>query len=295
MSKRLLILLICIILVGCSSQVPKFNQTASFSMLTKQCELGPRYPGSEGIELCRNLIINELKKYGAEIELQNFTSTINDKIYPGQNIIASFYPRMSRRILLAAHYDTRPWADKDPNEANHDKPIIGANDAASGVAVLLEIARILSSVQPEQFGIDLVFFDQEDMGNYGDDKTWCLGSTYYSENFNEEKPEKAIVVDMVGDKDLEINIEYISYHNSPNLVNEIWDTANELEFSEFKVKIVNKIYDDHVPLIKHGFNAIDIIDFDYSHWHALEDTEDKCSPRSLKIVGQTLLEVIYGE
>ena len=293
MNKLLLFLLISFVLFSCAEGVPEFDSTRSFQLLEDQCKLGHRYPGSDEIQLCRDLIINELTKCGANIEQQHFTVIIGQEEIAGVNILASFYPRMSRRILLGAHYDTRPWADRDADESNHNKPIIGANDAASGVAVLLEIANILANEQPEQFGIDLVFFDLEDMGEYGKNETWCLGSSYFAENFNGDFPEKAIVVDMIGDKDLLIDMEYFSYHNSPELVNEIWDVASSLNFDEFQPKITNRIYDDHYPLIVAGFEAIDIIDFDYPYWHTLEDTPDKCSPHSLYVVGQTLLTVIY--
>lgn len=295
MNRFIFVFLLSILIISCQNSIPEFSSEESFTFLEKQCELGPRYPGSDEIELCRNYIIDELKKSGAEIQKQEFISIIKEQEYQGVNIIASFYPRMSRRILLGAHYDTRPWADKEEDTSLHNEPIIGANDAASGVAVLLEIASIISDKQPGQFGIDMVFFDLEDMGEYGNNTTWCLGSSYFAENFTGEKPEKAIVVDMIGDSDLQIEMEYFSYHNSPDLVNEVWNTAKELGFSEFKSKITNMIYDDHYPLICAGFNAIDIIDFDYPVWHTLGDTPDKCSPNSLYVVGQTLLTIIYNE
>jgi len=293
MYKLVSIAFIFLFLISCADGTLQFNSTRSFQFLVDQCQLGPRYPGSDEIQLCRDLIVNELTRNGAKIELQNFVEIVQGEEISGVNIIASFYPRMSRRILLGAHYDTRPWADKDADEKAHNTPIIGANDAASGVAVLLEIANILANRQPEQFGVDLVFFDLEDMGEYGNNDSWCLGSTYFASNFSGEFPEKAIVVDMIGDKDLQIDMEYFSYHNSPELVNEIWNVAKELNFSEFRPKITNRIYDDHYPLIVAGFEAIDIIDFDYPHWHTLQDTPDKCAPQSLYVVGQTLLTVIY--
>ncbi len=295
MIKNIFIVSFILIILGCSYDIPIFDGNRAFSLLEKQCELGERYPGSAEIVLCRELIINAIVEYGGEIEIQKFPAKIEGQSYIGENIIAHFYPQMSRRILLGAHYDTRPWADKDSIFSNHKTPIIGANDAASGVAVLLEIARIISENPPTQFGIDLVFFDLEDMGSYGNNESWCLGSSYFAENFADKKPEKAIIVDMIGDADLEIDIEYFSYHNSPNLVNEIWNAAKNLGFSEFKFKIGAGIYDDHFPLIKNGFNAIDIIDFEYKFWHTLDDTSDKCSPHSLYVVGQTLLQIIYQE
>jgi len=280
---------------SCAQNYPVFDENSAFIHLEKQCKLGVRYPGSDGIELCRDYIINELTKCNAEIELQNFTVTINEEEIDGVNIIASFYPQMSRRILLGAHYDTRPWADKEEDISLHNTPILGANDAASGVAVLLELAKMISAQQPQQFGIDMVFFDLEDMGSYGTNESWCLGSSYFADNFTKTKPEKAIVIDMIGDADLSINMEYFSYHNSPNLVKEVWEIADQLGYNEFKHKIVNRIYDDHYPLIAIGINAIVIIDFEYPVWHTLEDTPDKCSPHSLGIVGQTMVNLIYQE
>lgn len=293
MGKLLIFCIFSFILFSCAKAVPKFNPDRAFQYLTEQCDLGPRYPGSDGILLVRDYIINNLLTNGAEIEEQTFSVEIGTQDYTGVNIIASFYPRLSRRILLGAHYDTRPWADKDADENNHDQPIIGANDAASGVSVLLEIAAILAENQPPQYGVDMIFFDLEDMGEYGRNETWCLGSDYYAEKFSGRFPEKAIIVDMIGDRDLNIDMEYFSYHNSPELVKEIWDYAAELNFKEFRPRITHRIYDDHYPLIQAGFNAIVIIDFDYPYWHTMQDTPDKCSPNSLYVVGQTLLELLY--
>ncbi|MCF7813751.1 MAG: M28 family peptidase [Candidatus Cloacimonetes bacterium] len=295
MFRLMIIILVVFTISACGSKVPVFDQENAFEILQQQCDLGPRYPGSAEIELCRDLIINKLSSTSALVEEQPFETTQLDSVMQGVNIIARFYPRLSRRILLAAHYDTRPWADKEEDPSLHKQPISGANDAASGVAVLLELGRIFDQYPPQQFGIDLVFFDLEDMGRYNNNETWCLGSTYFAENYKDEFPEKAIVVDMIGDADLVIDMEYLSYHNSPLLVKEVWETAQDLGFSEFQTRITKRIYDDHVPLLKAGFKAIVIIDFEYPYWHTLEDTPDKCSPSSLYVVGQTLLELIYQE
>ncbi|MBT4575161.1 MAG: M28 family peptidase [Candidatus Cloacimonetes bacterium] len=295
MNKLIFVLFLIFVISSCAENYPVFDENNAFTHLEKQCELGVRYPGSDGIELCRNFIIDELTKYNAEIELQNFTVTINKEEIDGVNILASFYPQMSRRILLGTHYDTRPWADKEEDISLHNTPILGANDAASGVAVLLELAKMVSTRQPQQFGIDMVFFDLEDMGSYGANESWCLGSSFFADNYTKPKPEKAIIIDMIGDADLSINMEYFSYHNSPNLVKEVWEIADQLGYNEFKPKIVNRIYDDHYPLIAIGINAIVVIDFEYPVWHPLEDTPDKCSPRSLGIVGQTMVNLIYQE
>ncbi|OQX70659.1 MAG: hypothetical protein B6D62_03945 [Candidatus Cloacimonas sp. 4484_275] len=293
--KKIILFFILLSLFACSKSVPKFNGEEAFSFLQKQCDLGPRYPGSEEIVLCRNLIKSILSENNAEVEEQKFTAEIDGKEFEGVNIIGKMYPEMSRRILLGAHYDTRPWADKEEDENLRDKPILGANDGASGVAVLLELAAILSRNEPQIFGVDLVFFDLEDMGTYSVKGSWSLGANYFVNHFSGIKPEKVIIVDMIGDKDLNIKIEYFSYHNSPTLVNEVWNIAKKLDFPEFKTKIEKAIEDDHIPFIHAGFDAIDIIDFDYPYWHTLQDTPDKCSAHSLYVVGQTLTNLIYRE
>lgn len=292
MKKYLILLSVILIFMGCQAY-PDFQSDRAYQYLIKQTEFGPRVPNSNEIELCREFIIQTLEENGAEILTQEFEVTISDSLYEGINIIGRFYPRQPRRILLAAHYDTRPWADKDSNPENHNLPISGANDAASGVAVLLEIANLLNEQQPPEYGIDLVFFDLEDMGSYGSDDNWCHGSRYFANNFPIKKPEKAILLDMVADKDLNIEIERFSYHDSPALVNEVWDIAEDLGIENFKRKIGLPIYDDHVPLLEIGINIIDIIDFDYPYWHTIEDTYDKCSAESLGSVGKVITKLVY--
>jgi Peptidase family M28 len=289
----LLIFILGVMLMSCTQQVPQFNGENAYKMLVEQCDLGPRPPGSAEIELCRDYIIDKLHEYGAEVKLQKFKAEVQGMEFDGVNITGSFYPRLSRRILLGAHYDTRPWADRDSLEANHSQPVLGANDGASGVAVLLEIGRILANEMPAEYGIDLVFFDMEDMGSYEEDDTWCVGSEYFAQNWEGEKPEKSIVIDMVGDIDLRIPIEYHSYHNSPLLVRQVWDIAWQLGVKEFETRIDNAVRDDHYSLIKAGFEAIDIIDFEYEWWHTVHDTPDKCSAVSLQAVGQVVVNLIY--
>lgn len=296
--KNISLLLTCtlaIILVSCSDSIPEYSGDRALQLLEQQCSFGPRNPGSEGIILCRDFIKSQLIKNGAQIEEQIFESKINGKTYNGVNIIAHFYPRMGRRILFGAHYDTRPWADKETDISLHTQPIMGANDAASGVALLLELSSVLAKHQPSQFGVDMVFFDLEDMGDYGNNATWAIGSTYFANNYKYKDYEKAIVVDMIGDSNLSIEIEYFSYHNSPQLLNEVWEIAKEEGIQEFKHTISNAIYDDHYPLIAAGYNAIDIIDFDYQYWHTLDDTPDKCSAISLQKVGHVITKLIYRE
>lgn len=289
----LLLILCLMLLTSCGNKIPQFDGKTAYGYLEEQCALGARPPGSEELQLCREYIKSRLSSAGAGIRDQEFIVEAAGKEIKGVNIIAEFYPQMSRRILLGAHYDTRPWSDKDEDQANHAEPVLGANDGASGVAVLLEIARLLGKSMPPEMGVDMVFFDLEDSGQYQDSDSWCLGSSYFAEHYEGNFPEKAIIVDMIGDIDLEIPIEYNSYHNSPLLVREVWDAAEKAGAASFVQRIDHAIEDDHLPLIRIGMNAIDIIDFDYQWWHTVHDSPDKCSPASLQQVGQVLVNIIY--
>jgi len=285
--------LIIIIPIGCSKNIPEFSGEKAFKYLEKQCSFGPRNPNSDGHLLCKNYLINFLEENGAEVKTQEFSEKVRDEIYNLTNIIATYYPQRRTRILIGAHWDTRPWADKDSIEANQNLPISGANDGASGVAVLLHLAEILNKYEPPVYGIDLLFFDGEDAGTPGSNDEWCLGSKYFVENYQGREPDFVVIIDMIGDSDLNIKIERYSYQNSPELVEQIWKIARTQNISNFNTKISGFIYDDHYPFLEKGLNAIDIIDLDYPYWHTLQDTPDKCSPQSLQIIGDVLTEFIY--
>ncbi|MEA2104932.1 MAG: M28 family peptidase [Candidatus Cloacimonadota bacterium] len=291
-----LFLLLVFALISCAKKIPQFNGIKAYQYLEKQCDFGTRNPNSEGHLLCKNYLINFLEEAGAEVKTQEFTHIIRGENYQLTNIIASFYPKRRNRLVFGAHWDTRPWADLDSIKANQNTPIMGANDAASGVAVLMELAEILSKNDPLTHGIDIVFFDGEDAGTAGTEENWCLGSAYFVENyeFNTE-PQAVIIVDMIGDADLQVEIEGFSYKNSPELVTEIWKIAEGLNIKSFDTKLSNYIFDDHYPFLEKGYNAIDIIDFDYPYWHTLEDTPDKCSAESLQQIGDVLVKFIYSK
>ncbi len=289
------VLTIALFTISCGIITPDFDSERAFTYLIDQCNFGTRHPGSDGIIACRRYILNHLEKNGAVTEVQDFEYEIRGKNLQCQNLIGHFSPDISRRIIIAAHYDTRPWADKEPDVTLHNTPIPGANDGASGVAVLLEIGNILATKPLENLGVDLVFFDLEDSGDYGDSDSWCIGSRYYAENLGKDYPEKAIIVDMIGDADLEIFMEYFSYQNSPSLVKDIWNIANERGYEQFKNKITNAIIDDHYPLLEAGIEAIDIIDFSYPVWHTMNDVQEQCSAKSLKVVGQVVIDYLYRD
>jgi hypothetical protein len=276
------------------SQIPSFNQDKSYYYLKKQCEFGPRNPDSEGHKACLKYLTEELKS-NADTVLQQpflFTFPYSKKTITLYNVIAGF-GFQKERILLCAHWDTRPWADQDPDPENRKKPIIGANDGASGVAVLLELANILNKYPP-RIGVDIVLFDGEDAGVHSDPETWCQGSRFFAQNIiHSNFPAYAILLDFVGDSNLHFPIEVYSNMYVPDLVDMIWSKAEELNLNSFDSVLGYQIIDDHLELLKVGIPAVNIIDFEYPYYHTLQDTEDKCSPESLGIVGTLLVHLIY--
>ncbi len=282
---------------GCSAQtVPQFDGKRAYRYLVKQCDFGPRNPGSVGHEKAQAYLVQEFSKFADQVRLQPFPFTnFKDNLHLTlHNIVVSF-GRQNDRILLAAHWDTRPWADQDPNPKNRNKPILGANDGASGVAILLEIARHLKA-NPPKVGVDLICWDGEDSGREGHSDEYLQGSTYFarhkSPNYN---PRFSILLDMVGDKDLQIYEEGNSVSYAPDVVNLVWGVAANLNISAFIPEVQYTIVDDHLPLLSAGIPSIDVIDFDYPYWHTLGDTPDKCSAASLQKVGQVMLGVIYKQ
>jgi Zn-dependent M28 family amino/carboxypeptidase len=274
-------------------QVPNFNADSAFWFLEKQVSFGPRVPNSKSHEECKNFLYSEISKYADAVKLQEFTHSYLGKSFKLTNIIASFNLNSGFRVLLCAHWDSRPYADEEKEASKRIQPVPGANDGASGVAVLLEIARILKN-NPPPIGVDIIFFDGEDLGISGDLENFCIGSKYFAKNKQANYlPQFGILLDMVGDKDLQIFKEENSMKYAPDVVNYVWSIARELGISEFKDQIKHNVYDDHIPLNEVGIRTIDIIDFDYPYWHTVEDTPDKCSPQSLEKVGRVLLNLIY--
>jgi glutaminyl-peptide cyclotransferase len=210
------------------------------------------------------------------------------------NIIASYNPGSTRRILLCAHWDSRPRCDQDPDTTLARLPVLGANDGASGTAVLLEMGRLFKK-SPPPIGVDIVLFDGEDYGLKDEEKGWFLGSTYFARNLNGYRPRLAILLDMIGDKDLKIYREAISQKYAGDLNDYIWGIAREIAAPAFVDSVKHVVSDDHVPLLSAGIKAADIIDFDYPWWHTHLDSPDKCSPQSLAEVGRVLVAAIYNK
>jgi len=297
--KRLLILAALLFLLlpsfGCGQKRDAFDGQRAFAELQRQVNFGPRYPGSPGHDRCLDYLVATLRSYTDDVRQQSFTFTYGPERVTAKatNVIARFGPGGSPRLLLCAHWDTRPWADHDPDPANRKKPILGANDGASGVAVLLELARVMHARPPRE-GVVVVLFDAEDEGVEGNDDSYAIGSKVYAERLaQDERPEFGILLDMVGDADLNLYQEGYSLTYAKAYVDLVWQTAQQLGYPEFIPRARYYVVDDHVRLLRVGVPCIDIIDFDYPYWHTLQDTPDKCSPESLQKVGRVLEHVIY--
>ena len=254
-----------------------FNAERAYNDLLFQVNQGARIPGSLSHQKTGDWIKAELEKNGWDTSIQQTTQ----QSHSIKNIIGK---RGNQRpwVILGAHYDSRQFADQDPEITNRILPVPGANDGASGVAVLLELARILPPVINQE--IWFVFFDAEDQGNIpGWD--WILGSKAFVQNL-QAYPDYVVIIDMIGDEDLNL---YLEKNSNPNLANSIWSTAFSLGYEDsFMPEYKYRILDDHLPFIEKGIPAVDIIDFDYPYWHTLNDLPDKTSSKSLKIVGDTL-------
>jgi glutaminyl-peptide cyclotransferase len=280
-----------VLLAGCGAR--DFEGQAAFRYLERQCEFGPRPPGSPAHEETLAWLTEEIGRFADDVAVQRFTAVTDTGPVELANVIASFRPGERKRVLFAAHWDTRAVADRDPDPGVRSRPIPGANDGASGVAVLLELSRLMSE-RPPGLGVDLVFFDGEDGGDGGGLGNWCLGSRYYASRMGDYCPRFAVVVDMVGDGDLSIPRESNSWSANPEVVERVWAAAKKVGASHFVDALGTPIYDDHAPLILAGVPTALLIDFDYPWWHTLEDTPDKCSPESLGEVGRVLVELVYS-
>jgi len=292
------VIVMCLItaLTGCNSApIPQFDADNAFLYLEKQCAFGPRVPGSAAHQQCRDYLVSTLRLYADQVTTQPFMFTFGKpaKSVTATNIIAAFQPQKRDRILLCAHWDTRPWADMDKDPKNHNQPVVGANDGASGVAVLLEIARILYMHKP-QIGIDIVLFDAEDAGEYGVDESWTLGSAAFVRQYRGKlTPRYGILLDLIGDADLDVYKEGFSNEYAKPIVDLVWQQAAALGIKEFIPEVRHIVTDDHLAFLKAGIPCIDIIDFDYPWWHTIHDTPDKCSSVSLGKIGTVLVHLIY--
>lgn len=271
------------------SHTPSFNGTNAYQYLVDQCDFGPRPPGSENLSQCRTMISETFEAAGWTVTFQNFTYREVECV----NIIVTWASSLSSPVILGAHYDTRPEATADPDPANRSKPVLGANDGASGVAVLMELAQ--SIPEAIRSSVEIVLFDAEDSGNI-DGWEWIQGSTYYVSQLSPTRIDSIqamILVDMVGDENLQLPRESSS---TRSLQNTIWNISTQLGHNDtFLESYGGSIVDDHRPFLDVGIPAVDLIHYPFPQtWHTLDDTPDKCSADSLQTVGE-VLEVFVVE
>lgn len=274
------------------TEIPPFDRDRAFGYLEYQVNLGPRVPGTEAHDNALNWIVDRLREYTPFVKIQPFSDTYAGKEVEMKNIMAAIYPEKTERVLLCAHWDSRHHADRDPDPTKWAEPVPGANDGASGVAVLLEIASAIKEMEPP-VGVDIVFFDGEDGGEYGNNKTWLLGSRYFARSMpTSYRPQYAILLDMIGDRDLSLSRDRNSMLSAPVLWNRILEKCATFDIAVSPYE--SSIIDDHLPLIERGIPSVDLIDFDYPSWHTISDTPDKCSVESLEKIGKLVLTIIYG-
>lgn len=292
---------------------PAFSADSAYAFAEKQCSFGERTMNSKAHDLCGEWIASKFAEYGLKVEKQDAELTGWDGTkLRSRNIMARLHPERTTRLLLCAHWDSRPWADNDPDSTNWHKPVMAANDGASGVAVMLELARILSNDTTVKVGVDFVCFDAEDYGTPqwatapDDGDTWALGAQYWAEHLpNGYEARYGVLLDMVGGEGAHFYQEGVSKQYAGEIVNKVWNTASQIGYgSFFPMKDGGMITDDHVPVNeKAGIPCIDIIAFypDCQQssfgptWHTVSDTMEHIDPNVLKAVGQTMVQVICSE
>jgi glutaminyl-peptide cyclotransferase len=278
---------------------PAFDADRAYAFLVAQCDMGTRVPNTPPHEVCKQYIIKEITPYVDKVDTQDFVFNDPDrhKRLLLTNIIGVINPTAPRKVLLFTHWDTRPTADQDLEPSNKFKPIPGADDGASGTAVLIELARTFHATRPK-VGVVLLFVDGEDWGSYpslSDDHMY-LGARHFAADPGPYRPNYAILLDMIGDKNLQVHRERTSEDVHPEINDKVWSAAADLGYTDaFPNDVKYQMGDDHDTFNDHGIPAIDLIDFDYPYWHTLQDTPDKCSPHALQVVGQVVARVVYLE
>lgn len=280
-----------------TASVSLFSPDSAYAYVARQVAFGPRVPNTEAHRNTGDWLVAELRRHGAEVTEQKMTlKAFDGTSLNSRNILGQYNPDSNERILLLAHWDCRPWADEDSDVTKHNLPVDGANDGASGVGVLLEVARQLGKAAPSK-GVDILFVDAEDWGEEGNNDSWALGTRYFVENPPIEgySPDCAILLDMVGGKDARFYREYFSECSASDLNDTLWQTAARLGFGEkFVNRIGTAVTDDHVELIEGGVPAVDIIEYKpdtgfNEHWHTSHDNMDGISAETLGMVGNTVM------
>jgi hypothetical protein len=277
----------------------EFGGTRAFGYIEQQLQFGPRIPGTAGHERTGDWILQHLRATADTVVVQSIAfKTRSGEILHLRNFFARFRPSATERVLLLAHWDTRPHADQSANLGQQRLPVPGANDGASGVAVLLGVAEALKA-KPPALGVDLLFTDGEDYGtdwDHWEDSTSdvLIGSRYFAAHQPAGyQPLFAVLFDMVADKDQQFYYEGNSQSFAPEVVDRVWRTATDLGYGRiFLPGVRNTLTDDHVALQKGGIHAIDVVDFNYPYWHTTDDTIDKVSAASLQVVGDVALALV---
>ena len=293
----------------------KFNADSAFAFVKAQCDFGPRVPNSAAIEQCGDYIEAKFKSYGLEVTNQRTTvSGWDGTSLKCRNIIAAYKPEATERVIICSHYDSRPWADNDPDESKRREPVMAANDGASGVGVMLEVARLIAQLNPK-VGVDFICFDAEDYGapdwapqavQNVSEETWCLGSQYWSEHPHKEGYEAryGILLDMVGGKGATFSFEGFSKKYAQDIVIRTWEAARYADAADyFPNTDGGYVTDDHIPMNeKAHIRTIDIIPFHTDGnssfgptWHTTHYTVDNIDPNVLRAVGQTLIQLLSEE
>jgi hypothetical protein len=295
------------LLLGCrgdGSPRTRFDGEVARGYVKRQVDFGPRIPGSEGHRKTGDWIVSQMRTRADSVIEQRWTHvTVKGDTLPLRNIFARIKPQATERVLFIAHWDTRPTSDEARDPAKRQLPVPGANDGASGVAVLMAIADALKQTPPD-VGVDLLFVDGEDYGNFDTMKDVLIGSTYFAEHLPspDYRPIFGVLFDMVGDADLQIYQEINSANQAPEVVRRVWQQAKDLGYERvFIPETKYQITDDHIPLLKKGLRVIDVIDLDYpregvpTYHHTPEDTLDKVSAKSLQIVGDVAVSLVGGK
>jgi hypothetical protein len=274
-----------------------FDGVRAFGYLEQQMAFGPRIPGTSGHERAGDFILAHLRATADTVGVQAFSHvTRRGETLHLRNFLARFQPALPERVLFLAHWDTRPHADESTTPAARRLPVPGADDGASGVALLLGVADALKAKAPSGIGVDLLFVDGEDYGNFADTNDVLIGSRYFAAHQPAGYPPLyAVLFDMIGDKDLVIYYEGNSEAAAPEVVDRVWRTAHELGYDRyFRPGVKHTLIDDHVALQQAGIHAIDVVDFDYPYWHTPDDTIDKVAVASLQVVGDVALALVRG-
>ena len=299
-----LILLLCTIfgLAACEPKVSgpqtAFKGDSALAYVRTQLAFGPRIPGSEGARRTGDWITAQMKLRADSVVEQRWKHvTARGDTIEMRNILARFRPTATERVLYVAHWDTRPFSDAAVNAESRKMPVPGANDGASGVAILMGVADVLKATPPV-YGVDLLFVDGEDYGDFGPPlKDVLIGSTWFANNLPspDYRPIFGVLWDMVGDKDLNIYQEGYSIQHAPEIVARVWQTAEDLGYRDFFIsRGGGPVTDDHLPLLQKGLRVIDVIDIDYDAHHKPTDTIDKVSAKSLQIVGDVATALVTG-